>query len=167
MPALRSAIRMATRSSCGSGIAGSRFARSAVGSHRTHADKWAWPRLSNWPRRILDDLLVFRGAAERLLLGVGGQEALLIVNSSWRSPGSGSHSLHRAEIRQRRAGKARALQRAQRDAAALNFQTHGAVAALVQIGMRRQKRILFGFRLRRHAVDVIVAVALDMGDAQQ
>jgi hypothetical protein len=58
-------------------------------------------------------------------------------------------------------------ERAQRDAAVADAQPHGAVRVFVQVGVRGQEALLLVHRQRRHAVHVVVAVALDMRDAQQ
>src|SRR5262245_63191337 len=53
-------------------------------------------------------------------------------------------------------------ERADRKAPIADFQAHRAAALLVQVAMRGEKSILLMPRQPRHAVDVVMAVALDV-----
>ena len=64
-------------------------------------------------------------------------------------------------------GKTDTRERANGKAAIFDFHPDGAAAALVKVGMRREKGVLLALRHSRHAVDVMVAIALDMGQAEQ
>src|SRR3984893_11398604 len=64
-------------------------------------------------------------------------------------------------------GKTDPRERADREASIFDFHPEGAAAALVKVAMRREKGILLTLRQSRHAIDVMVAIALDMGQTEQ
>src|ERR1700746_4122992 len=64
-------------------------------------------------------------------------------------------------------GKARRSKRSRRQFAAMNRQPNAVLPSLVEVAVRRQKRLGFGGRRVGKAIDVMVAVALGMVDADQ
>ena len=64
-------------------------------------------------------------------------------------------------------GKARAIERADREAPLRDAQPRRAGALGIEIGMRGDEGRLLGLGRERHAVDEVVAVALDMGQPEE
>src|SRR4051794_27273457 len=70
---------------------------------------------------------------------------------------------HRGEIRHRAATKAGRIERAERDGAVADRDAHATTCcAMIDIRMRCEEGVFFGARRAGHAVDVVVAVALEM-----
>src|SRR3978361_2025733 len=73
----------------------------------------------------------------------------------------------RRPLRMSAGGKARRRQRSRQEIAVVDRQPDAVSVADVEVGMRGQERLRLGGRRVAKSVDIMVAVALGMGDADQ
>src|SRR5689334_11723032 len=78
-----------------------------------------------------------------------------------------SERCKRAPVGQSAAGEARARERTDGDRSVANLQAHGVVRRFVKVRMTLEERSLLQRGRARHPIDIVVAVALDMRNAEQ
>ena len=84
-----------------------------------------------------------------------------------RRPVGLGHQRRRRQIGDDRAAEARALERAQLQPAVADEEAHAPVVLVIEVGVRLQERQALALRPAGEAVDEVVAVALDVGQAEQ